>query len=556
MKKCLSVLVCALVLLAGCRSAPGDGPAPSSAPAETPEAARALTRDEVERVNKAFASMEDGGSGTRATPVSGFFTSRYEAPEDLDFAEFLRYFPDDGTLSAENRAESDALAALPGYPWGDSVGDMPIHRIPRASVDEALSRYAGITAAELADTSGVPYLEEYDAWYTFTSDFGPGTFHCVGGEAEGDTARLWAAPGEDGSRAELTLRKEGENWFIRSFLDSGPDPGRTLKGFLSEWKAEEIGSVSWGGPNEDPAAEVLAPMVRASMERTVDHNALTLNGSDTDVVWSLDVYLGDKDAGGWSGEDAVHLWAGLEENLVEIFAGENLPRGRLFVEDEALYQFLRTQNDRPDHIDRAAYASYRDTVDAYFDARRTEAWDGGFSSWELTDFFPVAENEGRNAQVYAMAAAYRADPPEKAARMLAGGMYVDSTLRAHGLDWRPVYLLAVDGRAVHVTGDGRAEDVDLTDDGKAEIVAYLPGNARGVVIYDLSGGKLTGLDVNQTLGCRGSDYAGNIGNIRGEYSNCIEAFFGEDGAGVSKIYRYTAARTLEYVCGLDEALRR
>ena len=87
-----------------------------------------------------------------------------------------------------------------------------------AAYHDALERYAGITAAELADTSGVPYLEEYDAWYTFTSDFGPGMFVCAGGEVDeaAGTARLWTEPREDGGRAELALQRDGESWHIRS----------------------------------------------------------------------------------------------------------------------------------------------------------------------------------------------------------------------------------------------------------------------------------------------------------------------------------------------------
>ena len=103
-------------------------------------------------------------------------------------------------------------------PWDMSPGAVPTHRITRASVDAALERYAGITAAELADTSGVPYLEEYDAWYTFTSDFGPGKFLCAGGEVDeaAGTARLWTEPREDGGQAELALQRDGASWHIRS----------------------------------------------------------------------------------------------------------------------------------------------------------------------------------------------------------------------------------------------------------------------------------------------------------------------------------------------------
>lgn len=562
MKRRLASLVCVLVFLSGC----GEVPQADASPEGTGEELTALTQEEVDRVNEAYASTREQDGVVYSTPVSGFFTSRYEAAEELDFEQFLAYFPSDGILEDGDAAEFAALTKLSNFPFHAADFDqkelraedlpVPTHRIFRASVDDCLSRYAGITTAELKNGTGVLYLEKYDVYYTFTSDFGPGEFHCVGGETNGDTARLWTAPREDGSQTVLTLRKEGDNWLIQSFVDSGADPRQTLKGVLSNLTAEEIGYVSSGERSSLITAETLAPMIREAVKNPVDHENLTLNGSDTDAVWGLEFYLGDKDAGSWSGEDGVSLWAGLEENLVEISAGANLPRGRLWVEDKALYQLLRTQSDTPDHIDRAAYETYKDTVDAYFGGRRAEAWDGGFSAWELTDFFLELENQEQNVRLYRMAAAYRTAPPEKAVHMLAGGMYVDSALRAHGLDWQPVRLLAVDGKAVSVTGDGRAEEADLNGDGEAEIVAYLPGNVRGVVIYDLADGRLTGLDVNQTLGCRSSDYTGNISNIQGEYSDCVEAFFGENGVGVSKIYRYTADRTLEYVCGLDEALRR
>lgn len=194
---------------------PAD-PAPQpSVPAAEP---RALTPEEISRVNQAFAPGAEEGGVADATPASGFFTSYYDDVRELDFAAFLEYYPDDGTLSAGDEAESDALKALPGYPWDMSPGAVPTHRITRASVDAALERYAGITAAELADTSGVPYLEEYDAWYTFTSDFGPGKFLCAGGEVDeaAGTARLWTEPREDGGQAELALQRDGASWHIRS----------------------------------------------------------------------------------------------------------------------------------------------------------------------------------------------------------------------------------------------------------------------------------------------------------------------------------------------------
>lgn len=415
------------------------------APSEGP---RALSQEEIDQVNEAFASWTEENGVTIATPVSGFFTSYYDDVTRLDFAAFLQYFPDDGTLSAGDEAEAAALAALPGYPWGISPGSVPIHRITRASVDAALERYAGITSANLADTSGVPYLEDYDAWYTFTSDFGPGTFVCAGGQVEGDTALLWTADREDGYRTELTLQKDGENWYIRAHRNTAD---QALLERLANLTAEDIGYVSWYGSNEPSSAEELAELLRQAAEHPVDHDSLTLNGSATDVVWTLDCYLAPKDQETYSGDDALYLQAGLEENVVEVFGGANLPGGRLHLESEALYQLLRTSLDTPDDIDQEAYAACKALTDAYYDARLAQvSADGGFVGWELTGFREADDEAALDARAYAISAAFYTDPPEGALRLLAGGMYADSSLRAHGLDWQRVYLVTIGGEPAGV----------------------------------------------------------------------------------------------------------
>ena len=415
------------------------------APSEGP---RALSQEEIDRVNEAFASWTEENGVTIATPVSGFFTSYYDDVTRLDFAAFLQYFPDDGTLSAGDEAEAAALAALPGYPWGISPGSVPIHRITRASVDAALERYAGITSANLADTSGVPYLEDYDAWYTFTSDFGPGTFQCAGGQVEGDTALLWTADREDGCRTELTLQKDGENWHIRAHRNTAD---QALLERLANLTAEDIRYVSWYGSNEPSSAEELAELLRQAAEHPVDHDSPTLNGSATDVVWTLDCYLAPKDQETYSGDDALYLQAGLEENVVEVFGGANLPGGRLHLESEALYQLLRTSLDTPDDIDQEAYAACKALTDAYYDARLAQvSADGGFVGWELTGFREADDEAALDARAYAISAAFYTDPPEGALRLLAGGMYADSSLRAHGLDWQRVYLVTIGGEPAGV----------------------------------------------------------------------------------------------------------
>lgn len=451
-----------LLTLCSCAGTP-----PGAAPA--PEGPRPLTEEELARAAEALASAREEGGTPTSTEVSCFFTSLYDSPEELDLAEFLRYFPAGETLGPEDAAEFAALAALPGFPWaGRFDGEtprspeelpVPVHRVPEEAMDAALEKWAGISLADISDRTGTLYLEEYRAFYTFTSDFGPGSFPCAGGEVEGDTARLWSEAAGDSGRYLLTLGREGAHWYIRSYqlVPSGegepPAPAETpfpaeLADLLRGLTAEDIGYVSWFGPNEPPAPEEVARLIRAAAEHPAQAPSGTPDGPVYDGVWSLDFYLAPRDQPVYEGDDAVHLMAGLREDLVEIFAGADLPGGRLLVEDAALYCLIRTGCDTPDRVDAGAYARYRSTVDAYYDARLADAWGGAFSAWELTCLQPAGENAALGARAYRMAAVYRADPPEDALRMLAGGAYVDSALRAHGLDWFDTYLVTMDDEAL------------------------------------------------------------------------------------------------------------
>ena len=181
----------------------------------------ALTESELETFRQAFEPLtyNENGDPVGVNPVSCFFSSDYGSVRELDFAEFLRYFPGGG---AADEAEFTALKALDGWPFRnvERLDEMPvpITRIPAAGVDETLTRYAGITAADLTNTAGTFYLKDYDAYYVYTSDFGPGTFAPVSGERIADRIYLYGG-GENGSSRVLTLRTtDGGGWQIVSFL--------------------------------------------------------------------------------------------------------------------------------------------------------------------------------------------------------------------------------------------------------------------------------------------------------------------------------------------------
>ena len=221
-KRFLSLCMCAcLLVLGGCTQAGPSAP-PSSAPASLQaseaapeEEAAVLTPEEIEKANEAFAPTVAEGDSMRASEISCFFTSEYTDVRDLDLVEFLRYCPAQTMLEGTEAEEFDAVMAAEGgtkYPVFDDFVS-PIHRFKKEEVSALLKKYAGITVDDLKDTSRVTYLEKYDCFYNFSSDFAPGTFQCEKGWKEGNQYRFVS----EESGKELLIEKAGEKYFIRSF---------------------------------------------------------------------------------------------------------------------------------------------------------------------------------------------------------------------------------------------------------------------------------------------------------------------------------------------------
>lgn len=183
---------------------------------------QSLTQEELEQYLETFNSIQTLADGsTAASYISCFFTSYYEQPQDLNLEHFLRYFPDDSTVSVdENNPELQALMSHPLWPLGSDLSffNVPIHRYTRETVDQVLEQYAGITSRDLSGVGeeNLIYLEEYDAWYNFTSDFGPGTFPAVHGSRMGNRVFLYTKYDMQGS--QLILEETGNGFRILSHL--------------------------------------------------------------------------------------------------------------------------------------------------------------------------------------------------------------------------------------------------------------------------------------------------------------------------------------------------
>ena len=169
----------------------------------------ALTQEELDSYNAITDPAVRDKSGDivdlNIQPASYFLTSYYDNIRDLNFEEFIRYFPSSGKTT---EAEFEALKKLDDWPfkWVENMADMPVpiqqHTV--SSINEVLTRWGGITTNDL-DTAGVCYLEEYDAYYTYTSDFNTALFAAESGQQIGDYVYLYEPVG-NGGIAVLTLR--------------------------------------------------------------------------------------------------------------------------------------------------------------------------------------------------------------------------------------------------------------------------------------------------------------------------------------------------------------
>ncbi|WP_302657813.1 M56 family metallopeptidase [uncultured Dysosmobacter sp.] len=152
-------------------------------------------------------------------PASYFLTSYYDNVRDLNFEEFIRYFPSSGKTT---EAEFEALKKLDDWPfkWVENMADMPVpiqqHTV--SSINEVLTRWGGITTNDL-DTAGVCYLEKYDAYYTYTSDFNTVLFAAESGQQVENYVYLYGNL-NDSNCSVLTLRLTPgtDGWQFVSYL--------------------------------------------------------------------------------------------------------------------------------------------------------------------------------------------------------------------------------------------------------------------------------------------------------------------------------------------------
>ena len=214
--KAAILAIIAAFFLAGCNR--------TAAPVETeaPLPIVPMEAEELARVEAAFdvAWTEEGE--LKINPANCFLTSYYESVDKIDLQAFLRYFPG-SELGGE--AEFEALRNMKDWPFShcEKLSDMPVplHRHSADAVRAVFEKYTNISleALDYVNAPGVYYLEEHDAFYNYTSDFGLFPLHCVRGEKQGDRLYIYSEEyGEypDKIMVRLTLEKQGDDYIVIS----------------------------------------------------------------------------------------------------------------------------------------------------------------------------------------------------------------------------------------------------------------------------------------------------------------------------------------------------
>lgn len=253
-----------------------------------------------------------------------------------------------------------------------------------------------------------------------------------------DSCGVWMSEG-------VCYNYPGDN--LEFFALFPPVIDSTLTQFIANLKGSDIYTIGWYVGDNYPSPYYLAELLNAAAENITEEADTRVDTAKIEGIWNLDFSIN------MLGADTVLLSAGLEENIVEIWTlGHNLPDGRIWVEDEALYQFLRTMNDGPEGIDTTieadSYNKYEASIDAFIGKPMPHEMEGVTATRQLTSFTKAASKPAIGAELYTIGYVINIEPKEKAPYYLAGGAYVDSQLRVHWDGSESNILVVIDGEAV------------------------------------------------------------------------------------------------------------
>ena len=208
-----------------------------------------------------------------------------------------------------------------------------------------------------------------------------------------------------------------------------PDDGDSAKAEIVERmaavKAAEIKYISSFFSREHVNAEDTASVLNAAAEHRSEQSGQGLDH------YTMEIYLsGGPDAYSSSDEHFV-FFAGLDENHINgIYFNGKGDSSSMSFEDETLYWLIRNSYRTEEHVDKDAYAYYRDTLDRRaqrlvshcVSPSRTDILTG----YEVVQFYQkeVLTDESGSYTVYCWEPAFLTASPDDIP--WAGGMYLDA----------------------------------------------------------------------------------------------------------------------------------
>ena len=202
-----------------------------------------------------------------------------------------------------------------------------------------------------------------------------------------------------------------------------PDDGDSAKAGIVERmaavKAEEIKYISSFFSREHVSAEDMASVLNAAAEHHGEQPGQGLNH------YTMEIYLSGGPDTYSSADERFVFFAGLDENHINgiYFNGKGDSHCMSF-EDETLYWLIRNSYRTEEHVDKDAYAYYRDTLDRR--AQRLAAQCASPSRTEVVQFYQkeVLTDESGSYTVYCWEPAFLADSTD--AVPWVGGMCLDA----------------------------------------------------------------------------------------------------------------------------------
>ena len=208
-----------------------------------------------------------------------------------------------------------------------------------------------------------------------------------------------------------------------------PDDGDSAKAGIVERmaavKAEEIKYISSFFSREHVSAEDMASVLNAAAEHHGEQPGQGLNH------YTMEIYLSGGPDTYSSADERFVFFAGLDENHINgiYFNGKGDSHCMSF-EDETLYWLIRNSYRTEEHVDKDAYAYYRDTLDRR--AQRLAAQCASpsrtdiLTGYEVVQFYQkeVLTDESGSYTVYCWEPAFLTASPDDIP--WAGGMYLDA----------------------------------------------------------------------------------------------------------------------------------